>query len=211
MTNPTPYYDPNTPLVNTTYADWQINFLNNFNRLSTAFAVNHVPLEAASNAGNHNYIDFITRGQDPQTSLSEFSVYGAQDANDITQLFMSLQNNVKFQYTAYQIYPIEPQIPTQTSYFTILPGSMIVIFGQVNCAGNTLFDMPLFPAVIKSNGLISMNVTPVGTGVSGQQPFLTVLTNPQGFIQTMHIASNGLPNSGSNPLQNYYYMIVGNI
>jgi len=208
MTTPTKYYDPNTPLITTTFADWQVDFQANFERLAIAFAVNHVNLDAASNAGNHNYVEFVTREKFPEISLKDFGIYSLFDESKIPQLFMSFQNNQSFQYTGYQIYPIEPQTPTQTTYFTILPGSMIAIFGRVNSSGTTLFKIELNPPIIKDNGVISINLTPVdGTGLT---PTVAPATNNEGKYTSIQLLSN-VPGTGSNPLSDYYYLIIGNI
>jgi hypothetical protein len=216
MTNPTPFYQPNTPLITTTFADWQINFLNNFKRLSDSFAVNHIPLESTSNPGNHTYVDLLTRGTNPQTSKSDFSIFSAQDPNTndlpekITQLFMSFQNNQIFQFTNHQIYPITPQQPNQTQYFTFLPGSLIVYFGKISCAGLINVNILLNPAIAKVKGILSVNLTAVDN--TGYQPFILFqLKQDVTEHQVVNISSNGLKNSGSNPLRDYYYLIIGNV
>jgi hypothetical protein len=207
MTTPTKYYDPNTPLIKTTFADWQVNFQANFERLSTAFASNHVPLESLSNAGNHTYIELIQRPSIPETSLSEFSIYALEDSFKITQLFMCFQNNQSFQYTAHQIYPIKPQIATQTTFFSILPGSVVAIFGKTSSTGTNGFTIELNPPIIKDNGIISICLTPVdGVGLT---PTVSPAAFDGHYLQLI-ILSN-VPGTGSTPLSDYYYTVIGNI
>jgi hypothetical protein len=207
MTTPTPYYDPNIPLINMPFADWQVNFLANFQRLGIAFSINHVALDATSNAGNHTYVDFVARDKIPEISISDFGIFSSFDTSKIPQLFMSFQNNQSFQYTAYQIFPVDPPIANQTTYFTILPGSLIAIFGKVSCAGKTFFSLNLSPPLIKDGGLISMCFTPVDN--TGLTPTVIPAAWEGKYLQ-IQLSSN-VPGTGSNPLSDYYYLIIGNI
>jgi hypothetical protein len=166
MTSPT--YDPNIPLRTTPFADWQIYFQKNFQRLFTDFEKNHVSLTGGATAGNHTIIQMIEQSGNPQTGATEISVYTKDVPEQTDQVFMKYGNGTEFQFTNYQIYEI-PKTDTQTTYFTFLPGKLIIYFGQhitpkFNSGKPLLRSIILNPPIARN--IISVNITPEFSGFS---------------------------------------------
>jgi len=214
MTAPEIAYNPNTPTLQLPYADWQIQFQQNFTQLNTAFSQNHVSLTSGSNAGNHTYIQMPEQSSNPQTSLAEFSIYVKNVETQTDQIFFTYPGNTPVvQFTNYQIYSVQPTA-NQTTYFTFLPGGLLVYFGTFgplsasSIPSNTLF---LNPPVVKN--ILSVNFCWKGTipdftpsfaqgaklneNLSGLIPILNqLIVNPQ-----LPLASNA----------SIFYVVVANI
>lgn len=200
MTNPV--YDPNTPTKEQPWSTWQTDFIENFTVLGNAFALNHVPLDAASANGNHEYIQLLEQTESQITEQGEITVYTKDVPGQTDQVFMRYQGNgQEFQFTNYQIYKIPdfttPAIPGSllTRYFTFLPGGLICYFGF-----STTFNRPrsgihvLFKPPVAKN-IISANFTPA-------QP----LTTDQG-------APSWVPGVNSVVVYtsyNFYYCVLAN-
>src|ERR1700679_2519443 len=123
-----PVYEPNIPQPKDTIAEGQIDFLNNFASLYTAFMTNHVPLDAVSNAGNHTFIQMMEQASDPQTAQGEISIYVKNVPGQTDQVFLRNQSGTSVQLTNYQFFTI-PATSTEIRFFTMLPGKIIVFFG----------------------------------------------------------------------------------
>src|ERR1700733_2891876 len=119
-------YIPSTPTPKLSFADWQIQFIQNFTQLAKCFAVNHVPLTAATEAGNHTILQMAEQPGSLQVNLSEIAAYSKEVLGQTDQLFLKYQgaSGPEFQYTNYQIYPVTTVNPNneQIQYFTFLPG-----------------------------------------------------------------------------------------
>lgn len=145
-------YEPNTPRPDQPFNASQDELLNNFQFLYDAFSKNHVALDAASNAGNHNTIELPGQISQQQTNSGEISVYSRKVEDQTEQLFMRYQGNqTEFQVSTYQIYSI-PDLKSgattiQTTNLTFLPGNLLVYFGWVK---NPLFKLSLYPFVAKN-------------------------------------------------------------
>ncbi len=224
MANPI-NYDPNTPTPKLAYADWQIQFIQNFTQLNNAFSNNHVPLTSASNAGNHTYVQMPEQEEDqiPQTGAVEFSIYTRNVEDQTDQVFFTYPGNTPVvQFTNYQIYSVTPRVlPNfrQTTYFTFLPGKLLVIFGTMgpfssgNSGGrNTLF---LYPPVVKN--IAAINLCNRGT-TAQYTPEITMGTYenipgqglsfvpPKGIIKEIYINPN---TNATNTIVDY--LVVANI
>lgn len=148
-----PVYNPNVPQPNGAggiFGPSQVDFLKNFEALYNAFAVNHVTLDAASNAGNHTVIQLAEQTTQQQTNAGELSVYSKDVSGQTDQIFLGYQGNQpEFQFTNYQIYSIPPILNganiVQTRYFSFLPGNLLVYFGYV-----TIASLDLQPYVAKN-------------------------------------------------------------
>ncbi len=208
MTNPV-QYNPNVPENFSDSLDiTQPDFLNNFKKLYDVFAENHVALDAGATAGNHTFIELITRLKSPQTDLGELSLYSKFVEENTNQLYMRQEGNQEeFKYTPYQIYEVEA--PTnKTAFFTFLPGGLIVYFGT--STNPPIFDyFDLVPFVTKN--VISTLICPIGTTpfnkpTIGIFPADGLYPGPKGII-TKVVAIRAL-NTGLMP--SYSYIIVGN-
>lgn len=199
MTTPEPPpYNPNYPPITDSYADWQPNFQNNFTQLANAFAANHVPLTATSNAGNHTVIQLLQKSTLQQTNAAEFAVYTKDAVGQTHQLFMRYQlNGTEFQYTNYQIYPL-PSMPG--TYFTFLPGRIICYFGLAvkTGTGKQQVLIPLFPKIAKN--ILSVNFTP-NSNPGTFQGYICGLQGEGGFFTIIQTFSN----------TSFYYMVLANV
>jgi hypothetical protein len=216
-----PTYSPNVPLARNKFNSSQVDFLNNFMSLYTAFAANHVALDAASNAGNHNVIQLLEQpvGSQFQTDIGEISIYckSPADADDMNldqgdQIFLRYQGNqTEFQLSAYQIFAppkIESGKVIQTPYFTFLPGKVLLYFGTVQC---TLSQdgLPLLLRPPIATNIITVNFCPMGT-TPNFPPAVNIKTaNDNGFYDTIYMLDpiSFFPTINTT----YFYMVLANI
>ena len=205
-------YNPNTPAGPKAYVGPdQENFLNNFMALYNAFAVNHVPLDAAANAGDHTIINLYEQPIDTQfqTNVGEISIYCKKTPDQTNQIYLRYQGNQdEFPLTTYQIYALnQKDYPNQ--YFTFLPGGILIYFGSLTVTFPNNFQSPvpfdLFPAV--ATNIITLNFCRIGTTagfcptVSIQQP------SDDGIIETINLYA---PNLGGGK-GTFNYIILANI
>jgi hypothetical protein len=201
MTPPEMNYDPNTPLRKDPFSIWQQKMLDNFMVMDPAFAVNHVPLEAVSNAGNHNVVNLLEQDKDLQTGFLDMTAYAKDIPYQTDQLFMRYNGNgTVFQFTNYQIYPLNFS-DLQTAYFTTLPGGLIVYFGQMNNpTGNPI---QLYPQICTN--LMSINCTGINSSAAIKSFSITM----QGIYVTSVEAIKQSPVGGPT-LPSIFYTIIGN-
>lgn len=195
-------YNPNTPKQGDSVGEWQKPFLDNFITIFNAFKKNHVSLDAGATAGNHTFAEFFKQVIPIQTSVGEVSIYSKNVEEQTEQLFLRYQNNVEIQLSNYQIYKPENN-PTQIKYFTVLPGKLILYFGQftANASGNIL---DLTPYVAKN--IITMSCCNVGTTPRPRQ--IVQPLAPKGkIIQGLTIVNSFF----NQPFPNIYYMVLANI
>jgi hypothetical protein len=186
----------------------QPQLMNNFLQLYNYFLKNHLPIDAASGAGNHTIIELLEQSNSKQTDVSEISVYtkdvestGITDQTD--QIFIRYQGNgQEFQYTNYQIYSIQPT-PSQTSYFTFLPGRILIYFGTFQNLPNNILS--LFPPV--ATNIISVSTCPSGSATlkARADPI-----EPSGGFITGLLMRIGL-GFFNQPAPNSFYLIMANI
>lgn len=150
-----PIYNPNVPEnVTDSYAVTQPSLQANFQSLYDIFKINHIPLDSLTEIGNHTHSDLFQQNGPIQTGVSELALYTKKVDEQTTQLFMRQQGNgTEIQLTNYQIYSIN-----NVSFFTFLPGGIIVYFGQAGA-----FVDPLNPNIVVQalNPQISKNIMSV--------------------------------------------------
>jgi len=173
MANPI-NYDPNTPTRQLSFADWQVQFIQNFTQLATAFAENHVPLTdpTVANRGNHTYVEMAESTTDAQTSANEFSIFVKDVENQTDQVFFTYPGNTPVvQFTNYQIYSVTPTAQ-QTTYFTFLPGKLLVYFGKFGPfnSGNV---KGVFNNILKLNPPVAKNIVSINFCTQGTTPKYT--------------------------------------
>lgn len=169
MTQPEqPYYNANFPLVTSPFSEWQRVFLKNFEQMSLAFKQNHIPLEDPSLSGNHTIVQMPEQaeGTKVKTNIGDFAIFTRLIEGQTDQVVMQSEGNLpEFQYTNYQIYPVKDvkdgATVVQKTYFTTLPGKMIVIFGSKLATKGKIPTIRLLPPVIKN--IVSVNLTLIGT------------------------------------------------
>jgi len=217
MTQPTTF-NPNVPLANWSYSQWQPAFLTNFEQLYAAFKANHEPLDAVSNAGNHTNVQLYDQPISPTVSNTELALFSQMVPSQVDQIFMKYQDNkTQFQWTNYQIFVVSPIGNSQTTQFTMLPGGIICYFGTWTGTGdqggtNSGFLKPLLylnsPNIAKN--LLSVNFTQI-TPFIPSQVSATPSVTPQienGLVNSIQLSvSNFLTVSGNI---SYYYMILAN-
>jgi hypothetical protein len=198
-----PIYNPNVPEnFSDTLADSQPEFLDNFLKLYNTFMVNHVALDGGATAGNHTIVQLLEQGQAIQTDLNEISVYTKDVAGQTDQIFLRYQGNgQEFQLTNYQIYSINP-----TTFFTFLPGKILVYFGSFTSLPNNTLN--LFPAIAKK--IITMSfcaISPLANFQSGKSKI--VLQQPSnGFFTALNVTSSFFFQQAAPPS---YYIVLANI
>lgn len=198
----TPIYNPQIPTPNTEIPDAQVQFLSNFGSLFNIFNTNHVSLDDPTNPGNHSVIQLVEQSQSRSTLSQEVAIYSKLVEGQTDQLFMRYQSNGKeFQLTEYQIYNIPFTIgDPQTTYFSILPGGLIIQFGQLFCAGKNEFNLQINPPV-------KVNISGLNLGGIGSmqvQPNVALQANSDGYFRNFILKS-------SLPMVNQFYLMIGNI
>lgn len=211
-------YDPNTPTRQLSFADWQVQFIQNFTQLGEAFLKNHVSLTdpTVANRGNHTYVEMAESTTDGQTSANEFSIFVKDVENQTDQVFFTYPGNTPVvQFTNYQIYSVT-STAQQTTFFTFLPGKLLVYFGKFgpfNDKGNNI--LKLNPPVAKN--IVSMNFchqgttpkyTPAGveeTIVTQTPSFEFIFTKP-GIIKEIYLIP-AIPSTNNT----IHYCVVANI
>jgi hypothetical protein len=198
-----PLYDPNTPeFASDSYATTQPQFLANFQALFNAFNQNHVPLNAAANAGNHTFVNLMEQENDVQTGVSELSLYTLNVQGQTDQIFLRNQGKGQvIQLTNYTIYNIIPQPPGQKGYFTSLPGKVMVYFGQIQITGSSNI-IKLLPAVALN--VISVDLVQANT-TGSFKPYVTLNKVDSGIVTEIALSSP-LGVSGL-----FYYFVMANI
>jgi len=195
-------YDNKIPGGNDFLAVSQGDFLTNFSQLYNAFAKNHVALDAVTSAGNHTNIELLQQNTSPQTNIGEISLYSKPVADQTNQLFLRYQGNAQeVQVTAYQIYQSQ-SLPWQISFFTFLPGNIIVYFGIGDLPrspnGNTVWFPPYVMKNVISCYFCAQSVTPV---ISPTVTFTKDHLGKTAIANLFNIA-NGF---------SYFYLVIGNI
>lgn len=209
MSQPAPY-NPAIPQTGNTIADSQFDFLNNFMQLFNAFSEDHVALNAAANAGNHNVIRLVEQKDVQGTVLNELCLYSNKTFEQTDQLYLRFEGNgTNVQYSNYQIYPLAPisqgsnviQIP----YFTFLPGGLILYFGLVNPTGDP-FTLVLDPPICVN--IVSVNLCPTNSNTTPPSfpSVVAPISNDNVHITGFSLSSSFL--FRTPPSQ--YYMIIGN-
>jgi hypothetical protein len=215
MTTPQPSpYNPQIPQPPQSIAESQGNFLTNFMRLYEAYSRNHVPLDAASNAGNHNVVQLYEQPTGLATGTSEISIYSKDVVGQEDQIFIRFSGNgQEVQYTNWQIYALPQRMNgttvLQTPYFTFLPGGLIAYFGIV-FAGGVSFDLVLEPTICKNIASVSLcptNVPNPAVFPSNASPE----RNTDGFFSKIVLSPAQTLSAISGINANQYYLIIGNI
>jgi len=211
-----PEYNPQIPVRDTNIAEAQTLFQGNFKTLFDTFSINHIPLNDPTNPGNHNVIQLIELAKSETTQSQEIAIYSKKVVGQTDQLFMRYRGNGKeFQLTEYQIYEIPPitigQAPNivtlQTSYFTFLPGGIIVYFGRVNPTGEG-FPINLQPAICSN--ITGVNLCPIGVTTAKNslyQSNFVLVPNDKGTISQILLLSSFEIKTPPNQ----YYLVFGNI
>jgi hypothetical protein len=211
--NPPPVFNPNVPQIKDTIAKSQIDFLDNFSTLYDAFSVNHVALDAASDAGNHTVIQLLEQPTNSQfqTGTTQISVYAKDVVGQTDQMFLRYGGNQpEFQYTNYQIYPLALGNGL-TPFFVVLPGGIIVYFGIMAFQGLPTLGGPfrklvLTPAIAKN--IISANFCNLGTIPGVGMSYSPIQPNNNGIYDYVQVR---LTLGGSQPNPNlFYYIVVAN-
>ncbi len=204
MTTPTTTpYDPQIPLTSTNVPTGQTEFLNNFSKLFEAFGENHVALNDPTNPGNHEVVQLVEQKNKRTTQNQEIAVYSKKVDGQTDQLFMRYQSNGKeFQITEYQIYSVDPSI-FQTSYFTFLPGGIVVQFGKIFSFG-TDYLLGVVVPITKSLSGVSLGGIEVAGVFPPPQPNVSLNVPVNGVYQSIVLKS-------SVPMVNQFYLFFGNI
>lgn len=206
MTIPPINYNPNYPEVDSTWADWQIQFIQNFTQLATAFSQNHVPLDdaTAANRGNHTYVQIPELVNPPQTGASEFTIHNKNVEGQTNQIYFTYPGNSPVvQFTNYQLYTVA-STDTQTTYFTFLPGKILVYFGSAGPSKkNEYLSIFLNPPVCRN--IISINFCTKGS--TPQYTSGTIITVPDANGIIKEIKTIGQINT---PLS-INYVVIANI
>lgn len=205
-----PIYNPNVPQnPDRNLAETQPEFLANFQSLFDQFGKNHVPMND-SNVGNHTYVQMLPQPKDLQTGASELNFYTKQVEGQTTELFLRYAGNGDpIQLTAYQIYQV-PTVGTQVSYFTFLPGNLLIYFGDfTRLPGNKLILTP--PICTK---VVSVSFCQKTSSSLFPKPFVEILQPEEGFVEGILVKAAqqfpGIPDEqvATKPS---YYIVVGNI
>ena len=200
-----PVYNPNVPeQVDNSLSVTQPNFLNNFQALFNIFGINH-----NFATGNHTYAQLLEQINPQQTDVSQISIYTRKVDSQTDQIFFRYPGNqTEFQFTNYQIYSINPindKDNVITSYFTFLPGGIIVYFGFfTKLKGNIL---PIMPAISKN--IIAYSSCTTGSTPSFKSPIVIINNDDDYAVQIALV--NVAPGKNPPPLPPANFLFLGNI
>lgn len=201
-----PLYDPNVPEdPSNDLAATQPELLDNFKSLFTQFLANHVGLDETT-PGNHTYVQMLPYSGDAQTGATELSIYPKEVEGQTTQLFLrEAGNGDPIQLTAYQIYGV-PETDSQISYFTFLPGNIIVYFGSFGTLPD--YKLILTPPVCKK--VITVSFCQKTSSTIVPKPFVEIIQPTSGFIDSLLVKRSlvGTPEQIAAPPS--FYIVVGN-
>jgi hypothetical protein len=140
----------------------------------------------------------------PQTGASEFTIHNKNVEGQTNQVYFTYPGNSPVvQFTNYQLYTILPTA-NQTSYFTFLPGKLIVYFGTVGNFGNNknLF-IKLIPTVCRN--VISINYCTKGDTPQYTTGSIITVPDANGIIESITIPSS------LNISKSIDYVVIANI
>lgn len=206
-------FDPNVPQNPTdSFAFSQESLLDNFISMDFSFEQNHVPLTAASGAGNHTVIELLQQMGAQQTDISTISLYAKNVKGQTDQLFLRYQGNgPEVQISNYQIYSL-PQIGSQVQYFTFLPGRIIVYFGTFS-PGSFFNQNPELNRILLQPAL-AFNILYAGIYPMGTNPgykLAVILPAISGGPYPFITANTGLFGAPFPFPTNYSYVVIGNV
>lgn len=207
-------FNADTPTAQLDFDLWQVQFQANFQRMSQSFLVNHVPLENASKTGNHTIIQMPEQPEDRkiQTNIGDFAIFTRLVEDQADQVFMQYEGNQpEFQYTNYQLYTIKDRQDKnkktiQKTYFTTLPGNLMLIFGSV-LIKDKKWEIVLTPPVMKN--IISVNMTTIGTFPNKAVAYeVTPIKNTVDKVD--YFTSIDIMFQINKDGQPFYYLVMGN-
>ena len=203
----TPTYDPLVPqFPDDAFSVSQPQFQQNFSTLLAAFVKNHVDLNAASNAGNHNLVELLERIVPQQTDPGEFSVYTKDVEKQTDQVFMRYQGNgTEFQYTNYQLYSIKGDDKVLKQYFTFLPGKVIIYFGIFLNPGELKNILPLTPPICTK--ILTVSCVPLGAVQGPRKPQVELVVPVNGIVSKIGL----FPSTLGVGVGSVYYFVAGKI
>lgn len=163
-------YHPNIPQANDDPSVSQGQFLDNFSKINSDFAVNHVPFTAGGNNGFHTQVQFPTvLGSDPAVAGLESVLYPKAGPTD-PELFFRNVNNI-FQLTNLPVVngTITNVIPGANGRVTSLAhglttGNMVTIR---NVVGITGINGLTFTITVVDPNTFDLNAAVGGAYVSG--------------------------------------------
>lgn len=205
MTSPVKY-NPNVPESSRdNLAESQIDILTNFSTLFDIFTRNHIDINTATIGGFHNIIELNQQQSDPQTNVDEFAFFCKNVDEQTDQVFCRYQGNgTVFQLTNYQIYSI-PSTGPQRSYFTFLPGKILVYFGDFTNLHNNVLQ--LTPPIAKK--IISAGMCPSSDFNRNQKQAVVPIKNAfSGFYDKIEILPGQIFTVPLPLLPSYYWVFA---
>ncbi len=204
-------YDPNVPeFVSDSLEESQPELLNNFLTLYDIFRRNHTPIDDPNVPGNHTNIQLKEQLGAIQTDGSEINLYQKKIESSTNQLFLRHQGNAaEIPYTCYQIYGLTPDNPNkgQRSYFTFLPGKILMYFGLFETLKDN--ELTLFPPIAKKIISVSCGLKTSSPSSSTFKARVSIpAVNPSGFFdKVLFLRSIGL----KTPSDPQFYIVLANI
>jgi len=188
-----PTYNPNIPQPNDILADSQDDILENFQQLSTAWNINHIPFNNATQ-GKHTEVTLPENVAPTNTLIDEANIYSQLSTlTGQTELAWQRENNgARIEWTG---------LLAASVGWTRLPSGILLKWGSATANGATVVtypvaaNTPVFTAVYNTllqafssgtNGadryilLSPTNYTVLGFECFGGQ--MTIPANPQNFI-----------------------------
>jgi len=209
-------YNKIVPQPNDFLADSQDDFLTNFGQLYNAFARNHVALDAASLSGNHTKIELLQQSQGPETSVGEISLYSkklVQPKQTTIQLYHRYQGGAaagtEVQLTNYQLYSPGALEQGLVSFFTFLPGGLILYFGIINFSKAPANSLYLQPYICTN--IMAYNFCVKGTKLFADPTVVFINTERPPIVTRFQAQpAFNIPFEPKFPNVDYYFIVLGN-
>ena len=160
-------YNNNIPQSTDAQDTSQPQLLANFQAISTLIGVNHVNFDDPSgDQGKHNFVTFPAQISTPAVLLNEVVQYGAVSAlTSQAEMFVTKFSGSNIPFTAMDI---------SANGWTYLPSGLLLKWGTSTANGSTVFSFPVSASIPVFTGILSMQVSTVGAGITDTDTFVRI-------------------------------------
>ena len=171
-------YNPNIPLGNDRPKDTQPQLFSNFNAIKTLVDIDHVTFDLA-NQGMHNKVTLPVQAPAPALGANNGFFNFLHPATAKNQTYIHNQT-----FAATSDIPMSASILSSAAPvmsmngWTYLPSGIIMRWDtQAVVAGLQTITLPALPGLVAMTTIFSVNITPVGAGLS--VPLIAITNNTQ--------------------------------
>jgi hypothetical protein len=164
-------FNPNIPQATDRFPISQGQLLTNFTALNTIFGINHVALNAAADAGKHNFCQFPEQGAAPGTAANEGAIYTKNAATGTTEAFFQRESSG----TELQLTGINGT-NVAAAGGTLLPSGLIIKWGTATVSNGNTVTFAVAPAFTTVYGIYPGILNAGGAGVVNEAIYIRSFT-----------------------------------